>query len=311
MLQRQRLAQSVTPDNPVMRKLEDEIAGLRAAINSSINSVLEGLATRRKDLMNQANLYSGRIGSMPTQEREFLDLSREQQIKANLFLMLLQKREENALELAATANSAKVLDEALSEGIVSPRFMLVLLTALLLGILLPSLLLYLRDLLQYKITTRGDVEKISKVPVMSEIPHHDEKSNVVVKEGGDNSINEAFRIARTNLLLSLGADNKVVLITSTVSGEGTTFITINLAISTALLNKRVLLVDSTYAPPAANYMGFDEKMALPALLGFERLDSLVKFSGVHENLFVLPAGAIPRPCRATFTSNPTKPRNAT
>jgi hypothetical protein len=133
LLQRQRLAQSVTPDNPVMRKLEDEIAGLRAAINSSINSVLEGLATRRKDLMNQANLYSGRIGSMPTQEREFLDLSREQQIKANLFLMLLQKREENALALAAVANKAKVLDEATVEGKVAPRTPMILAAALLLG----------------------------------------------------------------------------------------------------------------------------------------------------------------------------------
>ena len=204
LLERERFSAGMTDDNPVMVRLDEQIEGLRQNVNASIKSVQQGLSIQRRDARNQANIYGGRVGSMPTREREFMELSREQQIKASLFLMLLQKREENALELAATANSAKVLDEALSEGIVSPRLILVLLAALLLGILLPALFLYLRDMLQYKITTRSDVEKISKVPVMSEIPHHSEESNVVVKEGSDNSINEAFRIARTNLMLSLG-----------------------------------------------------------------------------------------------------------
>jgi tyrosine-protein kinase Etk/Wzc len=297
LLQRQRLAQSVTPDNPVMRKLEDEIAGLRAAINSSINSVLEGLATRRKDLMNQANLYSGRIGSMPTQEREFLDLSREQQIKANLFLMLLQKREENALALAAVANKAKVLDEATVEGKVAPRTPMILMAALLLGLLLPGVIIYLVSLFQYRIESRADVEEISRVPLLAEIPQFEEEDeNIAISKDDRSSIAEAFRMLRTSLMLALGGDKKVVVFTSTVSGEGKTFVAINTALSLALLNRKVLMVELDLRIPCIRqYLHVEGKDGITHYLsGLETdIDKLVVPSGIHECLDVLPAGPIP------------------
>jgi tyrosine-protein kinase Etk/Wzc len=297
LLQRQRLAQSVTPDNPVMRKLEDEIAGLRAAINSSINSVLEGLATRRKDLMNQANLYSGRIGSMPTQEREFLDLSREQQIKANLFLMLLQKREENALALAAVANKAKVLDEATVEGKVAPRTPMILMAALLLGLLLPGGIIYLVSLFRYRIESRADVEEISRVPLLAEIPQFEEEDeNIAISKDDRSSIAEAFRMLRTSLMLALGGDKKVVVFTSTVSGEGKTFVAINTALSLALLNRKVLMVELDLRIPCIRqYLHVEGKDGITHYLsGLETdIDKLVVPSGIHECLDVLPAGPIP------------------
>jgi len=297
LLQRQRLAQSVTPDNPVMRKLEDEIAGLRAAINSSINSVLEGLATRRKDLMNQANLYSGRIGSMPTQEREFLDLSREQQIKANLFLMLLQKREENALALAAVANKAKVLDEATVEGKVAPRTPMILMAALLLGLLLPGVIIYLVSLFQYRIESRADVEEISRVPLLAEIPQFEEEDeNIAISKDDRSSIAEAFRMLRTSLMLALGGDKKVVVFTSAVSGEGKTFVAINTALSFALLNKKVLIVElDLRIPRIRQYLHVEAKDGITNYLsGLETdIDKLVVPSGMHECLDVLPTGPIP------------------
>jgi tyrosine-protein kinase Etk/Wzc len=297
LLQRQRLAQSVTPDNPVMRKLEDEIAGLRAAINSSINSVLEGLATRRKDLMNQANLYSGRIGSMPTQEREFLDLSREQQIKANLFLMLLQKREENALALAAVANKAKVLDEATVEGKVAPRTPMILMAALLLGLLLPGGIIYLVSLFRYRIESRADVEEISRVPLLAEIPQFEEEDeNIAISKDDRSSIAEAFRMLRTSLMLALGGDKKVVVFTSTVSGEGKTFVAINTALSFALLNKKVLVVElDLRIPRVRQYLHVEAKDGITNYLsGLETdIDKLVVPSGMHECLDVLPTGPIP------------------
>ena len=291
LLQRQRLAQSVTPDNPVMRKLEDEIAGLRAAINSSINSVLEGLATRRKDLMNQANLYSGRIGSMPTQEREFLDLSREQQIKANLFLMLLQKREENALALAAVANKAKVLDEATVEGKVAPRTPMILMAALLLGLLLPGVIIYLVSLFQYRIESRADVEEISRVPLLAEIPQFEEEDeNIAISKDDRSSIAEAFRMLRTSLMLALGGDKKVVVFTSAVSGEGKTFVAINTALSFALLNKKVLIVElDLRIPRIRQYLHVEAKDGITHYLsGLETdIDKLVVPSGIHECLCLL------------------------
>lgn len=310
VLERERLSQSMTEDNPAMRKLDEQISGLRQNINSSISSVQRGLSIQRRDAHNQANIYGGRIGSVPTQEREFMELSREQQIKASLFLMLLQKREENALALAATANRAKVLDEAISAGQVAPRPMIVLLAALLLGLLIPAGIIYLMDILQYKIRTRADVDRISKVPVLGEIPKHEENENIAVLENETRPIDEAFRMSRTNLLLTLGSDNKVVVFTSTVAGEGKTFVALNMSISTALLDKRVLLIGMDLRiPRLKEYMNLETNNGLTSYLsGFEKdIDSLVVPSGVHPNLYVLPSGPIP-PNPAELLSRPTLDR---
>ena len=291
-----------------MKKLDDEIAGLRTAINSSINSVMQGLNTRRRDILNQANLYSGKIGSMPTQERQFLDLSREQQIKANLFLMLLQKREENALALAAVANKAKVLDEATPEAKVSPRTTLVLAAALLLGLLLPGVIIYVVSLFQYRIESRADVEKIAKVPLLAEIPRYDEEDdNIAIRKGDRSSIAEAFRMLRTSLMLALGGDKKVVVFTSTVSGEGKTFVAINTALSLALLNKKVVIVElDLRIPRVRQYFHLHEKNGISNYLsGLETdIEKLVMPSEIHEHLYILPSGPIP-PNPAELLTHPT------
>lgn len=296
LLERERLSQSMTADNPAMKKLEEQIAGLRQNINSSVSSVQKGLAIQRRDARNQAGLYDGKIGVLPRQEREFMELSREQQIKAGLFLMLLQKREENALALAATANSAKVLDEATLEDKVFPRTAIILLAALLLGLLIPAGLVYLLDILQYKIRTRADVDRVSKVPVLGEIPKYGEDGNVAVKEGETREIDEAFRMARTNLMLTLGSDNKVVIFTSTVSGEGKSFVALNTAISTALLDKKVLLIGMDLRiPRLKEYLNLKTHNGLTNYLsGFEKdIDSLIVPSGIHPSLDVLPSGPVP------------------
>lgn len=306
VLERERLSQSMTDDNPAMIRLDEQISGLRQNINSSVRSVQQGLNIQRRDARNQANIYGGRIGVMPTQEREFMELSREQQIKASLFLMLLQKREENALELAATANSAKVLDEAILAGKVSPRTMILLLAALLLGVLIPAGIIYLMDILQYRIRTRADVDRISRVPILGEIPVHDDDENVAVQENETRPIDEAFRMARTNLLFTLGSENKVVVFTSTESGEGKTFVAINMAISTALLNKRVLLIGlDLRIPRLKEYMGLETSNGITTYLsGFEKdIDNLIVPSHIHPNLYILPAGPIP-PNPAELLSRP-------
>ena len=306
LLERERLSQSMTDDNPAMKRLNEQISGLRESIGASISSVQQGLQIQRREARNQANLFGGRVSAVPTQEREFMELSREQQIKASLFLMLLQKREENALALAAYANKAKVLDEAANEGQVAPRRMIVLLAALMLGLLIPMGIIYLMDLLQYRIRTRGDVDRVTKVPILSEVPKHDEDENIAVMENETRPIDEAFRMLRTNLLLTLGADNKVVTFTSTVSGEGKTFIALNTAISLSLLNKRVLIVGlDLRIPRLREYMNLETRDGITNYLsGFEKdLDRLIVPSGITENLFALPSGAIP-PNPAELLSRP-------
>lgn len=306
LLERERLSQSMTDDNPAMKRLNEQISGLRESISASINSVQQGLQIQRREARNQANIFGGRVSAVPTQEREFMELSREQQIKASLFLMLLQKREENALALAAYANKAKVLDEAASEGMVAPRRMIILLAALMLGLLIPMGIIYLMDMLQYRIRTRGDVDRVTKVPILSEVPKHEEQENIAVMENETRPIDEAFRMLRTNLLLTLGAENKVVTFTSTVSGEGKSFVALNTAISLSLLNKRVLIVGlDLRIPRLREYMNLETRDGITAYLsGYEKdLNSLIVPSGITDNLFALPSGAIP-PNPAELLSRP-------
>ena len=296
LLEKQRLSQSMTDDNPAMKRINEQIAGLRQSIGTSIGSVQQGLQIKRRDARNQANIFGGRVSSVPKQEREFMELSREQQIKASLFLMLLQKREENALALAAYANKAKVLDEAALEGKVAPRSIIVLLAALILGVLIPAGIIYLLDLLQYRIRTRADVDRVTKVPILGEIPKHEENENIAVQENETRAIDEAFRMLRTNLLLTLGADNKVVTFTSTVSGEGKSFVALNTAISLSLLNKKVLLIGlDLRIPRLREYMNLKTRDGITSYLsGFEKdLNNLVVPSGITDNLYALPSGAIP------------------
>lgn len=306
LLERERLSQSMTDDNPAMRRMNEQIEGLRQSISSSINSVQQGLQIRQREARNQANLFGGRVSNVPTQEREFMELSREQQIKASLFLMLLQKREENALALAAFANKAKVLDEPANGGQVAPRTMIVGLAALLLGLLIPMGIIYLKDLLSFRITSRSDVDKISKLPILGDVPTFDEEGNMAVKENETRQIDEAFRMLRTNLLLTLGADNKVVVFTSTVSGEGKTFVALNTAISLSLLNKKILLVGlDLRVPRLTEYLKLETRNGFTNYLsGFNTdLNSLIVPSKLTDNLFVLPAGPIP-PNPAELLSRP-------
>lgn len=296
LLERERLSRSMTDDNPAMRRLNEQIVGMRQNITTSIASVLEGLQIRRNEILNQANLFGGRVSAMPKREREFMELSREQQIKASLFLMLLQKREENALALAAYANKAKVLDEAAVEGQVAPRRMFVLLAALMLGLLIPMGIIYLIDLLQYRIRTRGDVERISMIPVLGEVPGNESKEIIAVRENRTWAIDEAFRMLRTNLLLSLGTESKVISVTSTVQGEGKTFVSINMGISLSLLNRRVLVVGlDLRIPRLKEYMKLQGEEGMTAYLaGYETdLEKLIVPSGITNNLWVLPAGLVP------------------
>ncbi len=300
LAERERLSRSMEDSNPVMQKMDEQIRSLRGSINSSIASVREGLAIERRNIANQARIYSGKIGEVPTQERQFTEIAREQQIKASLYLLLLQKREENALALAATANSAKVLDEAYTQAMVHPKKPIILLAALLLAMLLPVGIIYLLDIVQYKIRTRGDVDRITKLPILGEIPRHadiDSKDgNVAVSENSTTEVDEAFRMIRTNLMLSLDPKDKVVVFTSTIPGEGKTFAALNTAISLTMLQKKVLLLGMDLRlPRIAQYMNISNDTGLTTYLsGYEPdIKKLIRTSDLSEYLYVMPAGPIP------------------
>ena len=173
-----------------------------------------------------------------------MSIARQQEIKAGLYPMLLQKREENAITLAATANNAKIIDDAIADDApVSPKGKMIYLIALVLGVGIPVGVIYLLELTKFKIEGRADVEKLTSAPIVGDIPLTDEKQGAIaVFENQNNLMSETFRNVRTNLQFMLENDKKVILVTSTVSGEGKSFISGNLAISLSLLGKKVVII---------------------------------------------------------------------
>ena len=299
LVERKRLLRTSTENNPTIINLDTSISAMKENVQVSLDRVLRGLFITKADLDREANRYSRRISEAPGQEREFVSIARQQEIKAGLYLMLLQKREENAITLAATANNAKIIDDAIAdEAPVSPKGKMIYLIALVLGVGIPVGVIYLLELTKFKIEGRSDVEKLTSVPIVGDIPLTDEKQGAIaVFENQNNLMSETFRNIRTNLQFMLDNDKKVILVTSTVSGEGKSFISANLAISLSLLGKKVVIVGLDIRKPGLNKVfniprkevGITQYLANPE----KNLMDLVQLSDVSKNLYILPGGTVP------------------
>ncbi|MCS3178701.1 polysaccharide biosynthesis tyrosine autokinase [Candidatus Bacteroides intestinigallinarum] len=299
LVERKRLLRTSTENNPTIINLDTSIHAMKENVQVSLDRVLRGLLITKADLDREANRYSRRISEAPSQEREFVSIARQQEIKAGLYLMLLQKREENAITLAATANNAKIIDDAIADDApVSPRGKMIYLVALVLGVGIPVGVIYLLELTKFKIEGRSDVEKLTSAPIVGDIPLTDEKQGAIaVFENQNNLMSETFRNIRTNLQFMLGNDKKVILVTSTVSGEGKSFISGNLAISLSLLGKKVVIVGLDIRKPGLNKVfniskreqGITQYLANPE----KNLMDLVQLSDVSKNLYILPGGTVP------------------
>ena len=302
LIERKRLLRTSTENNPAIVNLDTGIRAMKANVQATLEGTLQGLLITKTSLERESSRYSRRISDAPGQEREYVSIARQQEIKAGLYLMLLQKREENAIALAATANNAKIIDEAIADDIpVSPKGTIIYLVALVLGIGIPMGIIYLIDLTKFKIEGRADVEKLTSVPVVGDIPLTDEKNakdgSIAVFENQNNLMSETFRNIRTNIQFMLQNDKKVILVTSTVSGEGKSFTSANLAISLSLLGKKVVIVGLDIRKPGLNKVfnlsskekGITQYLANPEM----DLMSLVQSSDVNKNLYILPGGTVP------------------
>ena len=302
LIERKRLLRTSTENNPTIVNLDTSIRAMKANVQATLEGTLQGLMITKESLDREASRYSRRISNAPGQERAYVSIARQQEIKAGLYLMLLQKREENAIALAATANNAKIIDEAIADDIpVSPKRPMIYLIALILGIGIPVGIIYLIDLTKFKIEGRADVEKLTSVPVVGDIPLTDEKNDkngsIAVFENKNNLMSETFRNIRTNLQFMLDNDQKVILVTSTVSGEGKSFVSSNLAISLSLLGKKVVIVGLDIRKPGLNkvFQLSNKERGITQYLSNPETDlmELVQPSDVNKNLFILPGGTVP------------------
>ena len=302
LVERKRLLRTSTENNPTIINLDTSIRAMKSNVQATLDGSLKGLLITKADLEREASRFSRRISDAPGQERQFVSIARQQEIKAGLYLMLLQKREENAIALAATANNANIIDEAIADDIpVSPKRRMIYLIALVLGIGIPVGIIYLIGLTKFKLEGRADVEKLTTIPIVGDIPLSDEENekdgSIAVFENQNNLMSETFRNIRTNLQFMLQNDKKVILVTSTVSGEGKSFISANLAISLSLLGKKVVIVGLDIRKPGLNKvfrLSTKEKGITLYLANPETdLMSLVQPSDINQNLYILPGGTVP------------------
>lgn len=299
LVERKRLLRTSTENNPTIINLDTSIRAMRTNVQATLDATLKGLQITKEDLAREASRYSRRINDAPTQERQFVSIARQQEIKSGLYLMLLQKREENAITLAATANNAKIIDEALADdNPISPKKTIVYLVALVLGVGLPVGVIYLIGLTKFKIEGRADVEKLTSLPVVGDIPLADEKTgSIAVFENQNNLMSETFRNVRTNLQFMLENGKNVILVTSTISGEGKSFISANLAISLSLLGKKVVIVGLDIRKPGLNKV-FNIPKKEHGITQYltnttANLMDFVQPSDINKNLFILPGGTVP------------------
>ncbi|CAG9889735.1 Tyrosine-protein kinase [Bacteroides ovatus] len=299
IFERKRLLRTSTENNPMIINLDTSLRAMKANVQAAIDGTLQGLLIVKADLDREASRFSRRISDAPGQERQYVSIARQQEIKAGLYLMLLQKREENAITLAATANNAKIIDEPVAEGRpVSPKPKMIYMIALLVGLGGPVGIIFLISLTKFKIEGRRDVENLTSRPIVGDVPLTTEKSGTIaVFENQNTLMSETFRNVRTNLQFMLKSDQKVILVTSTVSGEGKSFISSNLAISLSLLGKKVVIVGLDIRKPGLNKvfniprkeLGITQYLSNPE----KNLMDFVQASDVSKKLYILPGGTVP------------------
>lgn len=300
LIERKRLLRTSHEDNPAVQSLNASIDVMRNSVMAAIQTAEKGLLINRQALQAQTRKYAGKVSDAPIQEKEYLSISRQQEIQANLYLMLLQKREENNITLASTANNARVIDEPLGGGQFFPTPSQTYMIALILGLGLPIGVIFLLGLLQFKIQTRGDVERLTNLPIVGDIPLTPETAEgaIVVRENRNELMEEVFRSVRTNIQYMLQKGQKVILFTSTTSGEGKSFTAANLASSLAFMGKKVIIVGLDIRKPGLNKVfhisrhgnGISQFLADPE---HTDLRSLCQVSTISPNLYVLPGGHIP------------------
>ena len=299
LLERNRIIKSSSKMNPTVINLDAQLATLRQSIEQSLVNLKSSLSFSLSEARNHEYRINSKRKVAPKQEREFQDIKRKQQIIESLYLYLLKKREENAISLGIPVPNAKIIDKADGSNLpVSPKPMLVYLIGAVLGLLIPFVIISVQSLLDNKVHSYDDVEAVIKAPVIGDIPRNSSKKKVIVSDKSNSNIAESFRLLRTNanFMLSGVRDRaRTIFITSTISGEGKTFVALNLASSLALLNKKVLLIGADIRKPRlANYLDRKPETGLTHYLmdndlkPVDVIDSLKK-----ENFDVIFSGEIP------------------
>lgn len=300
VIKRNKFLENATENNSIVKELDKQLIDLKGALSEGLERNKITLQIGKNSVISEMGNSEDKISQIPFQEKLFRNIERQQQIKENLYLLLLQKREEAAITMAITAEKARVIDKAyVNKKQVAPKKMYALALALCSGFLLAFSIVYFKMLFNNKVSTRKDVEKLSSRPVISEIPHIVNKKSEIIKLNDITPIAEAFRILVTNLKFMLPKNGKtpVLMVTSSVKGEGKTFISVNFALALSSSLKKVVVIGSDirnpqlqrYNPESKNVHGLTEY-----LYGdINKSEDIIFKSGFNENCDFIYSGSIP------------------
>ena len=295
VLQRTKLSRVASSSNQAMIDLSNQIESMYRSVRSSLQNETKNLQISVRDLRQQLGADRAKLRAVPRQQRIYSDITRQQGVKESLFLFLLQKKEEKYMNMATAEPNTKLIDNIRVLGIVSPNKNMSLLIAVFLGLLIPVIIIRLKELMRYQISHKGELTEMSNVPVLGEIPKTLETSKMLIKEEGNDSFTEMVRLLRANLLFIIDSvDKKVINMVSSISGEGKTFVTINLATSLALLDKKVLIIELDIRKPKFGlYLDIPNDGGMTLFLsGHQSANKLIRPSGIHPNLSMINAGPV-------------------
>ncbi|KIA89128.1 GumC family protein [Kaistella jeonii] len=300
VLERNRLLENATTQNPLVEDLTKQISVLRKSISDGLTKSRDALILTRNQIQDQQNIVNAKITKIPTQEKLFRSIERQQQIKESLYLLLLQKREETAIALAVTAPKAKIVDYAFSsDSPVSPKKLMTLLVAMFFGLALPFAYIYVKELLSNRIRSKKDIEKLSNISIIGELPKIGRGDAELVGKNDISSMSEAFRILITNMnyMLPKKDTSKIIFVTSTVKGEGKTFASVNLALTLANASRKVVVIGSDirnpqlqrYDPSKKRSIGLSEFLYDDSI----KLEDILHLSFFNDHCDVIYSGSIP------------------
>ena len=305
-LERNKALHAASETSPTVTPLTAQLDELTASIKRAMRQAKLGMEIQRNSIAKQAAEYAGQIGNSPEQERVLTQIGRQQEVKSGLYLMLLEKREENSISLAATADKGKIIDAPSFIGKVSPKSSIIMLIALVLGLAIPAGILFLIEFFKYKIEGHEDVLKLTQIPIIADIPvasdaaKKEGKADIVVHQNANNLMEEIFRGLRTNIQFMLKSDEKVIMFTSSTLGEGKTFVASNISISLALLGKKIIMVGLDIRKPRLaklfqidNHHNGITNLIVHDHNSWEDIQKQIIASGVNSNLDLLMAGPVP------------------
>jgi capsular exopolysaccharide synthesis family protein len=283
-------------DNPTVRTLRKQKDEVKKSLANALASSKKETELKVRMIEQSLKMSVADIRAIPKVERLALEYSRKQQIKQELYIFLLKKREETAIEKSSTVADGIIVDTALTNGIVAPDKKRILLMSFLLGALLPFAVIIIRRALNIRIISKGDILKATTIPIIGEIGNNGSGESVAVSKNSRTIISEQFRALRTNLqYLLTQKDQKVIMVTSSMSGEGKSFIAINLSVTLAMSGKKVVIMELDLRKPKISKMlGLNNEVGFSNYsIGKASFEDVLIPSGVDPNLFILPSGPIP------------------